>query len=364
MSNPGESLDRVLTGKVWEDFCDKLKAAGQVILRPEAPATEIDRAEGWRYLTRVTRIGLDMMLECADPDFPSFYSASHTTAKIGGDNPDNLYLNATVEGRRDYRIRGTRGTVHYLSFATRANRYAIDGTMTETGLLDSKDLVFDADGTFEIILSKTPQARNWLQMTEHTNFVNVRQTFLDRSREKPAALTIECIGGPKWPQPLTAEVLDRRLTGVGNFVGGTAKLFADWAQLFQSRPNELLPWDQQMFQKAGGDPTIFYLHGYWRLAPGEALIIESDVPECVHWNLQLDNHWMESMDYRYLPAHVNKHTAKYNANGSVTVLVGGVENVTYPNFLYTAGHTQGSMLLRWVGAKSHPLPRCRVVNHG
>ena len=135
-----ESLERVLSGRSWEEFCDTLKAAGQVILRPETPQTEIDRAEGWRYLTRLMRVGCEMMLECADTDFPTFYSASHTTAKIGGDNPDNLYLNATIDGRREYRIRGTRGTVHYLSFGTRANRLAVDGTMIETGNLATTEL--------------------------------------------------------------------------------------------------------------------------------------------------------------------------------------------------------------------------------
>ena len=33
-----------------------------------------------------------MMLEHADPDFPTFYAAfASRPAKIGGDNPDNLY---------------------------------------------------------------------------------------------------------------------------------------------------------------------------------------------------------------------------------------------------------------------------------
>jgi hypothetical protein len=355
-----DKLDRVVSGKTWEDFCDTLKSAGQIILRPETPATELDRAEGWRYLTRLMRIGFEMMLECADADFPAFYSASHTTAKIGGDNPDNLYLNATIDGRREYRIWGTRGTVHYLSFGSRANRLAIDGTMAETGNLAGKDLRLAADGTFEVFLSRTRKGDNWLPITEHSNFVNVRQTFLDRSKERPVELSIECLDRPREPTPLSAETIDRRLLAVGNFVKGTARTFADWVQLFRSRPNEMLPWDQSMFQRAGGDPNIHYLHGYWRLAPDEALVIETEVPNCAHWNLQLDNYWMESMDYRYLPTHVNKHSAVYDAKGAVTIIVAAA-NPGRPNFLYTAGHTEGSMLLRWVQADRHPIPVCRVV---
>ena len=60
--SPDDSLERVLSGRIWEEFCDRLKAAGDVILRPETPITEIDRAEGWRYLSRLTRVALEMML--------------------------------------------------------------------------------------------------------------------------------------------------------------------------------------------------------------------------------------------------------------------------------------------------------------
>ena len=75
--------ERVVGGTTWEEFCDRLKAAGQIILRPETPASELDRSEGWRYLARLTRIALEMALEHTDPDFPQFLHAPHATAKVG-----------------------------------------------------------------------------------------------------------------------------------------------------------------------------------------------------------------------------------------------------------------------------------------
>ena len=90
--------DDVVSGRTWAEFCDTLKHAGQQILRPEAPASALDRAEGFRYLSRLLRIGLEMHLEFADPDFPGFFAPSHETAKIGADNPDNLYLMARLNG--------------------------------------------------------------------------------------------------------------------------------------------------------------------------------------------------------------------------------------------------------------------------
>lgn len=355
-----EAVQRVMSGATWSDFCDALKAAGATVMRDDAPAAELDRAEGFRYLTRLTRIALDMMLECADPDFPVFYKASHETAKIGADNPDNIYLNATVTGDRNYRIRGTRGTVPYLSFGSKANRYAIDGTMATTGEIEADRLIVEPDGSFEVIASKTPHNGNWLPLADDTSFIIVRQTFLDRASEVPARLAIERIDGPATPRPLDAARLDGALRSAAAFVDGTARTFHNWSLMFRQRPNELPAQDQAMYNRAGGDPLIHYLHGYWQLEPGEALLIETEVPDCPIWNFQLDNWWMESLDYRYHQINVNKATARYEADGSVRIVVADT-NPGYGNWIDTAGHRQGTMLLRWTGASQHPVPRCRVI---
>ena len=256
-------VGRVISGASWERFCDALKAAGAEVLRPETPRTELDRAEGWRYLSRLTRVSLEMMLEFGNPDFPVFYQASNTTIKIGGDNPDNVYWNATIAGDREYRLRGTRGTVRYLSFGTKANRYAVDGTLASTGELDAPNLQVNPDGTFEVLVSRRRQAGNWLPMSEDSTMLLVRNTILDRERETPAVMTIERLGGPAKPVPLTAARIEKALLSSAAFVRGTAHTFADWVQSYQAAPNQLATIDQALFFRAGGDPNIFYLHGYW-----------------------------------------------------------------------------------------------------
>ncbi len=60
-------LQRVMSGESWEDFCDALKGAGQTILAEGSPDNPLDRAEGYRYLSRLTRAALEAFLEYADP---------------------------------------------------------------------------------------------------------------------------------------------------------------------------------------------------------------------------------------------------------------------------------------------------------
>ena len=349
---------------IWDEFCDTLKRAGQQVLRPEAPTDPLTRVEGFRYLTRLLRGALESCVEFGDPRYPVFYSLSHETLKIGADNPDNLYLNAKVDGRFEYRIRGTRGTVHYLALSTKAGNYAKTGGLAPTGFIDSHTLQVERDGTLVITVSVKPHAENWLPMTPESEMVIVRQTFLDRAKERRAELTIERVPLGDPPEPLASAALEERLTNAARFIEGTARIFADWAQDFAARPNELPPQDQSRYQAAGGDPTIYYYHGYWALDAEQALVIEVPrLPECDSWNFQLNNYWMESLDYRYQRIHVNKHTATYASDGSCTIVVAH-RDPGVPNWVTTAGHAVGTMCFRWIGAREIVHPRVHVTTLG
>jgi hypothetical protein len=355
-----ESLQRIIGGAAWNDFCDILKMSGAVILREGSPADPLSRAEGFRYLSRILRAALETFVEHADPRAPVLQRVVHETVKMGADNPDNYYQNAAISGEYEYRITGARGTVHYLSFGTQSGGYGEGRGMPPTGFLDAKDMLVAPDGTFEITLSCEKKPGNWLPMTPDTGTLIVRQTFSDRERETIARLRIERIGGDVTPTPLTPHAIDRGLSRAASLVGGAAALFAGWAEAFRSHVNELPRFDPAVSRAAGGDPNIAYYHSYWRLAPDEALVIDATPPECEHWNFQLNNHWMESLDYRYFKICVNKHSARYRPDGSVRIIVAH-QDPGCDNWIDTAGHEFGTMCFRWIRAAAHPQPRTRLV---
>jgi hypothetical protein len=360
MRGDEEAIRRIMDGTTWDEFCDALKAAGAVVL--SGPPDPLDRAEGFRYLTRLTRAALETFVEASDADAPEFRRTASETIKMGLDNPDNVYLNAPVRGTSEYRITGTRGTVHYLGFGTQAGNYGATGSLDTTGYLEAKDMRIGPDGRFEIIVSsrEQPDGVNWLPMKPDTRMVQVRQTRLDHAREKLAEVRIERTDGPHRPRPFEPARLDRMLAGVTGFVKGCSGLFASWAADFEKHTNELPRFDPERALRAGGDPNIAYYHSYWRIGDGEALVVEATPPACDYWNFQLTNHWLESLDYRYWQIHVNKHTAKLERDGSVRVVIAH-EDPGVPNWLNTCGHRQGAMCWRWIRAAEHPTPRTRVV---
>ena len=355
-SGAADDVERyVVGGQVWADFCDALKRAGEVILRERSPRDPLDRAEGWRYLSRLTRLALEQSVESADPEAPTLYRLSHETAKIGADNPDAFYQNAIIDGRHDYRLHGTRGSVDYIGFGTYSGVYGIDRGIERTGFLDTSGLEVGGDGRIEIVLSAKPTPGNWLPMRADTKLLIVRQFRQDREREELAKLEIECLTSDNKPGLLTPARIARGLDEAARFVFATASIFADWAEEFAQAPNTVM----EKFTGLG-DPNNKFWHGYWTLREGEALLIEAMPPECEAWNFQLNNYWEESLDYRHFNVHVNKHTARYEDDGRVAIIV-SARDPGWGNWIDTVGHRHGTLGLRWTRAIDPPKPSLRVV---
>lgn len=358
MSN--DSISRLMNGTTWTEFCDNLKKAGEVVMRDTSPADPLTRAEGFRYISRVMRVITEAFVENSDPRAPVLFRAAHETAKMGADNPDNYYQYATISGDYEYRLSGSRGSINYLGFGTYKGNYGIGGGTGETGYLDARNIKINKDGTFEVILSCAKHPGNWLAMKPETSSLIVRQTFADRKNETIAELKIERIGGEGEPTPVTPEKIEQGLTTAGRIVVGAATMFANWAEGFMKHTNQLPQFDPAVSLAAMGDPNICYYHSYWKLTADEALVIDVKPPKCDAWNFQLDNHWMESLDYRYYPVWVNQHTARYRPDGSVRIVV-SPRDPGVDNWIDTVGHDRGTMLFRWIRAEEHPQPQTRVV---
>jgi hypothetical protein len=360
------SIARVMDGRSWDDFCDALKKAGHdIVLAPTAPTNPLDRAEGWRYLSRLTRGALESMLEAADTQAPEFSRAVHETIKMGMDRPRTIFISP----RQSMAISPTAlpaRAARCITWALGAQSggYGKTASLDTSGYLEAKDMQINPDGSFEIIASSTPQKGNWLRMAPESRLIQVRQTRMDHKKEIPAQVKIERIDGPNQPRHLIAERVDKALAGAAMFIAGSAGLFARWTEDFRQHPNTLPRFNPDVALAAGGDPNIAYYHGYFSLADDEALVVEFTPPECDFWNLQLANYWLESLDYRYFPVHVNKGTAHYNADGSVRIVISKstISNqVNTPNWLDTCGRNEGTMCLRWIRASEHPQPQARVV---
>merc|ERR1712176_711405 len=191
---------------------------------------------------------------------------------------------------------------------------------------------------FEIVISQEqPDVKilethnlNWLRLDKKEDgTLIIRQTFGLRDKEKKAFIKLEpfdmnfaketsskrvhhLIGRPK---ALTPIQVDEALSSAASLVFGAGLMFSNWGNKMRSdkkHVNALPVMDQSSYMKAGGDPNIFYYHSYYELMKDEALIIKAIIPKHLFWNFQLNNHWMESLDYCNFPIHINGDRAVYD----------------------------------------------------
>ena len=64
------AAERLITGQAWDDYCETLKAAGRMIEEFGEQPSDLDRAEWYRFLTRLMRRGAERLIENGEPTRP------------------------------------------------------------------------------------------------------------------------------------------------------------------------------------------------------------------------------------------------------------------------------------------------------
>lgn len=351
---------RLASGQAWHDFCDRLKQTGDQILSA-APDDDFDRAEGYRYLARLTSHFLRSSLDESDP---AKAILTTTSPKIGLDNPDYVYAGARLSPKYSYRLTGQMNDVAMLGIGAFSGALGTPVGLIRDHYVTTRDLEVK-DGRFELLISRDKQSGNWLPMGDATNSLNIRQTVLRRREQTPATLELARIDSGEPPSPLDPGNFVETIDRVGQMVGGIVSQFLAWTASFREHPFEIREIDPRFSAVAQGDPNTTYHYSYWELAEDEVYTVVLEPPKRFdYWNLQIGNHWLESFDYLHYDTHVNHDTAVVEDDGTIRISI-SARNPGCANWLDTAGHRRGALALRWVGADSPPpKPRTSVGRIG
>ena len=148
----------------------------------------------------------------------------------------------------------------------------------------------------------------------------------------------------------------RQIVALGDFIVGNLEFFLQFSQ--PETPNSFLPPldGTAMGAAAENRPVI----GSWQLAPGEALLLEVPPPDGLYWSYSLGNPWWETIDYAAHQSSLNGFQADVDDDGIVRAVVAH-EDPGVANWLDTAGHSAGPMILRCVRTATAPVPTTRVL---
>jgi hypothetical protein len=345
------------------------------------PESEVDLAEGYRWVTRLSRLALDWIVEGSDPLHPVIFTLQDEYKKLLVDNPDTNYLFCVLDDTRSYRLLGFRGESAYLgmTFGTAFGQGQVGGrtgTQTQTNI---DEFELGPNGEVDILIAPAdklpdPRPRNSVVLEPGTAQLAFRATHFDKRSEKLADLRMELVPEPGEVVPpplLSVDELAPKLEFAAmflTFVGNTAlQMWRDAATNLNSLGGQagsahIAAQEDEVRTHTNAEMT--YHGGRFELTDDEALVITVHEPDkpFLYWGLTLTSPWMESFDYRYTTTNLNNKRAKRSDDGSWRLVVAPRDpGPNVENWLDTGGRLEGYMIVRWILADGPPHPTAEVV---
>lgn len=344
----------------WGEHLDRLKVADELMKLTWAPQDERLRAELYRQLLMNLSLGYFLYFQ-ADADHPDWTPFLNSVFLLQP-NPDDTYFYAPVRGDGVYRIAGERGSVKLLTFTVGCNMM---GMTDQPGRLldeyDADELEIGPDGRFEILFSAErpgdPKG-NWRRLHAEAEFILVRQRSYDWGNERDARFAIERVDGDPLKPRMPAAQIDGRVQGLVAFAERLTKQWLTHQNRMRERDlvNKL-----EFFNFAGGVRAQQYWDGIFEIEADEALILETDVPERhVYWNVQLNDPLWNTIEYVYRQSGLNGHQARLDSDGRFRAVL-SLEDPGVPNWLDTGGYNVGTLVGRWYGCSTTPMPTLKKV---
>ncbi len=369
LANPADTIS---SGEAWVAFCDSLKPLANHVTGPSSLGDLQIQTEGIRLLGRLVGLGLDRFVEHANAEHPSFFDLQTATQKYLGDNPDQTYRSAAIDGTGTYRIRGNARDAAGVEIGLYAGSFRSDDESPNGGrrLVDSLDethLGIEDDGSFEILVrpasgdasEDADTARNVLTSAPDANALLIRTYFWDRTRRQEHEMaTIERIDVTTPRPPVDPSSLIRGFIATTMFIDGSLTWWNDFKEI-QTTPNEIFEMtDDGTVQTPS---QIRYLNGLVEIETNQALILEFDTKdEPSYWSWVLQNVWGETPDWRDRPIVLNNRDVERDSSGRVQIVVAH-SDPGQPNWMDMSGHPRLLLSLRWRGDSPLPKVTTRVV---
>ncbi|ALR22341.1 hypothetical protein ATN00_03060 [Sphingobium baderi] len=300
----------------------------------------------------------------ADPDLPDFVPAVNTVLNASMTNPDFIYSAASIDGEGVYRLSGERGEGLFVLLDTAAGGLGVmDQLGPSCGTIDIDSLDIGTDGRFELVMSaQRPDGwtGNWRPLDPRARTLTLRQASYHWGEGRDGRFAIERLDRPIRPRRRTAAEIAQRLTALAGYPKRYAGL---WINVIkdQAAKNLWNRFEHDDWAGRGGVTGQHYYQGLFRIEPGHALILETELPERVrYWNVQLGDLLWNTTDWMNRQSSLNGGQAEIDSDGRFRAVI-ALEDPGVPNWLDPGGWSEGAIMLRWTEASSGPEPSLRQV---
>lgn len=208
---------------------------------------------------------------------------------------------------------------------------------------------------------KEPDSQQFtLKLSDSSHLIMVREYFFDSEPRRPSKLTIKRLGtvasaiaGVKNQTGILnsdATPFETRAANAVNFFNQTwqgslalADALKETTNSFD-RPATVSPDFVGIFYPT---PDNDYHGGSFSLAPGEALVVEGEVPTAAFWSITLQDHWMQSIESNGQPSSL-KGSDVTNREGRYRVWISDTPPPAGEDWLNTGDESKGLVAIRYL----------------
>ena len=405
------------------DLSISLEHAANATRERNPEASEADLGKAYDYLSGLLAASVEMHIAKGDPLQPEFTNWMSDYRKFLGDSPDAIYSTAPIDADSKYEVAITTGSADYLGFVvyernpiTGWNRVADStsivpdaensvfrirltsesseespgGKTLDTPLEQSTGSTGDAegvkvaegapsidshDGIAEAQMQGTEPGFQQLTLTlsDSSHLIMVREYFFESEPRQPSKLSIERVGtranalaGVKNQKGILgkdATPFETRAENAVNFFNQTwqgslalADALKETTNSFD-RPATVSPDFVGIFYPT---PDNDYHGGSFSLSPGEALVVEGEVPTAAFWSITLQDHWMQSIESNGQPASL-KGSEITNREGRYRVWISDTSPPDGEDWLDTGDESEGLVAIRYLLSDNATAPTAKLL---
>ncbi len=297
------------------------------------------------------------------PDAPQLVTFTNPIVN-SATNPDFMYSYAALDARRSYRLSGNRGSSRFIHIVQNSGMIGLDEVPgPPLAMLDIDSLARSASGSFSVLLSaERGDAGDWWRLEPRTSSISIRQAACDWDGEADGRFAIECLDAVL-PRPrLDAREIAARLGDVARFAERYIASLDALLAILRERPVNTLQLND--WRQFGGLANQYYYQGRFELAPGEVLVIESEVPRHArYWGIVTLDELFNTLDWVNNQTSLNDSQAQLDSDGRFRAVL-SLEDPEVPNWLDPVGRRRGLLQGRWFEASSAPVPTVTRVPQG
>jgi hypothetical protein len=288
---------------------------------------------------------------------------------LGQNCQDLLYGVIFLDGRQTYRLTGRMGDLAVFLLQVQNGIFG-ERDVKVVGNYDWANFKIETDGRFEVTISATEHAGNWVKLDPEYRyqFLHIRRSLTDWFGD-PGTLDIERVSelpkdfynADEFDEAAIADRIRRATLFVRYLTQSfNINLYDMYLNNAQQQKNVLTLLPGTVTSQVGS-PSNNTAMAIFELRDDEALILELDeVPNGTYWSFQLGDVWSRSLDFTNRQSSLNDREIDVDADGRVRCVVCS-QDPGIANWLDTCGRSEGTVVFRNYRASSAPVPASRKV---